>query len=38
MCGSRGTVKSKAAADSSKISNRNQQFILFTKVPQSLMA
>ena len=31
MCGSRGTVKSKAAADSSKISNRDQKYIFNKK-------
>ena len=38
MCGSKGTVKLKAAADSSKISNRDQKYIMFVKVAKSLMA
>jgi hypothetical protein len=38
MCGSKGTVKSKAAADSAKISNRKYKNIFSRKVAKSLMA
>jgi hypothetical protein len=38
MCGSRGTVNSKAAADSTKISNRKYKNIFSIKVAKSLMA
>ena len=37
MCGSKGTVKSKAAANSAKISNRDQKYIFNKKVLKSLM-
>ena len=36
MCGSKGTVKLKAAADSSKISNRKYKNIFSIKVVKSL--
>ena len=37
MCGSKGIVKLKAAADSSKINNRDQKYIFNKKVLKSLM-